>query len=91
MNAKRKGNRNEHRSILLLESAGYRVPAPPHHWVSSMSALDPPTLSWCSARPAIGQARSKWEPILNFQCPPLCKKIIHRWPDRARLPDVRTI
>jgi hypothetical protein len=31
------------------------------------------------------------EAIRNFQCPPLCKKLVHRWRERARLPDVRTV
>ena len=31
------------------------------------------------------------ETIRNFQCPPLCKKIIHRWRDQQRRPDVRTV
>lgn len=31
------------------------------------------------------------ETIRNFPAPPLCKKLIHRWRDRQRTPDVRII
>jgi len=31
------------------------------------------------------------EAIRNFPCPFICKKLIHRWRDRIRLPDVRVV
>jgi hypothetical protein len=31
------------------------------------------------------------EAIRNFPCAPSCKKLIHRWKDRKRLPDVRVV
>jgi len=31
------------------------------------------------------------EQIKLFPCPPNCRKLIHRWRDRVRLPDVKTL
>jgi Holliday junction resolvase len=31
------------------------------------------------------------ETIRNFVCPPFCKKVIHRWRDGHRQPDVKVV
>jgi hypothetical protein len=31
------------------------------------------------------------ESLKNFACPPGCKKLVHRWRDRVRMPDVRVV
>lgn len=92
MNTKAKGNRAEHRSMLLLESAGYACTRA----AASLGVFDivgvSPTdvvLVQCKTRDWPGSV--EMEAIRNFQCPPLCKKIIHRYRDRVRLPDVRTV
>ena len=91
MNAKRKGNRAEHRSIALLESAGYACTRA----AASLGVFDIVGVSATDV--VLVQVKSRdfpgsveMEVIKNFQCPPLCKKIVHRR-DRAPLPDVRTV
>jgi hypothetical protein len=31
------------------------------------------------------------EILRNFRCPPNCRRLIHRWRDRQRVPDVREL
>ena len=92
MNAKRKGSRNEHRSMQLLEAAGYNCARA----AASLGAFDIVGVSLTDV--VLVQCKSRdWpravemEMIRKFQCPSQCKKIIHRWRDRARLPDIRTV
>ena len=90
MNAKRKGTHNEHRSILLLESAGYACTrAAASLGVFDIVGIGPTdvVLVQCKTRDWPGSV--EMEAIRNFQCPPLCKKIIHRWRDQRRQPDIR--
>lgn len=92
MNAKKKGTRNEHRSRRLLETAGYRVTRA----AGSLGCWD---LIGISATDCVlVQVKSNdWpgtaerEQLHDFPAPPLCKKLLHRWRDRQRLPDVREL
>lgn len=92
MNAKRKGTRNEHRSIALLESAGYQCTRA----AASLGAWD--IVGIGSTDVVVVQVKSRdWpgsvemETLKNFACPPNCKKLVHRWRDRQRLPDVKEL
>ena len=31
------------------------------------------------------------EDLRNFRCPPNCRKLLHRWRDRQRQPDVKEV
>jgi Holliday junction resolvase len=92
MNAKAKGTRNEHRSMALLEAAGYSVTRA----AASLGAWD--IIGIGSADVVLVQVKSRdWpsveemESLRAFRCPPNCKRLIHRWRDRQRLPDVREL
>ena len=39
----------------------------------------------------LAQGSVEIEAIRSFQCPPSCKKLVHRWRDTAQQPDVRTV
>ena len=92
MNCKRKGNRNEHKSIKLLEAAGYACTRA----AASLGTFD---IVAISARDIILlQVKTRdWpgsvemESIRLFKAPANCRKVIHRWRDRASLPDTREI
>jgi len=62
MKTKRKGNRNEHRTMALLEAAPATIaPAPVAVSACSMSwALEAVTLSWCKSRRGTGPVQLKW-------------------------------
>ena len=92
MNAKGKGTRNEHRSIRLLESAGYsctRAAASLGAWdviaigSQDMILLQVKTRDWPGS--------VEMETMKNFRCPPNCRRLIHRWRDRQRLPDTKEL
>ena len=92
MNAKGKGTRNEHRSIRLLESAGYqctRAAASLGAWdIVGIGSTDV-VLVQVKTRDWPGSA--EMETLTGFPCPPNCKRIVHRWRDRQKLPDVREL
>jgi len=92
MNTKRKGTRNEHRSIALLEAAGYRCTRA----AASLGAWD---LIGISATDVIlvQVKTNRWpgsiemEAMREFPAPPNARKLIHVWRDRQRSPDTREI
>lgn len=92
MNTKKKGSRNEHRSRLLLEAAGYAVTRA----AASLGAWDLVGVS--SADVVLVQVKTRdWpcaaemEALTSFPAPPNARKLVHRWRDRQRQPDVREL
>lgn len=92
MNAKRKGTRNEHRSIALLEASGYRCTRA----AASLGAWD--IIGIGSADVVLLQVKTRdWpgsvemETLREFPTPPNARKLVHRWRDRQRLPDVKEL
>lgn len=92
MNAKRKGNKNEHRSMDLLEAAGYACTRA----AASLGAWD--VIGIGTTDTVLVQVKSnEWprteemETLQAFRCPSNCRRLVHRWRDRQRLPDVREI
>jgi len=92
MNAKRKGTCNEHRSMALLEAAGYSCTRA----AASLGAWD--IIGIGSADVVLVQVKTRdWpgademETLTGFRCPANCRRLVHRWRDRQRLPDVREV
>ena len=91
-NAKRKGNRNEHRSIALLEAARYACTrAAASLGIFDIVGIGPRDIVLVQVKSNDWPGSVEMESIRNFVCPPICKKLIHRWVDRRRLPDVRVV
>lgn len=92
MNAKRKGTRNEHRSKALFEAAGYavcRAAASLGVWdLIGVSATDVVLVQVKSNRPP---APAERETLAAFPCPANCKRVVHVWKDRARVPVVTVL
>jgi len=92
MNAKRKGTRNEHRSIRVLEASGYactRAAASLGEWdVIGISPTDV-VLVQCKTRDWPGSA--EMERLRLFPAPAGVRKLVHRWRHRQRTPDVKVI
>jgi len=92
VNAKGKGTRNEHRSKRILETAGYavcRAAASLGVWdLIGVSATDF-VLVQVKTRDWPGTV--EMETLQLFQAPSNCRKLVHRWRDRQRQPDVRTL
>lgn len=88
-NAKAKGARNERRSIAVLEAAGYRCTRA----AASLGAWD--IIGIGATDIALVQVKTRdWpgfeerEILAEFPAPANCRKLVHRWRDRQRLPDV---
>ena len=86
MNAKAKGTRNEHRSMKLLEAAGYRC-------TRSAASLGEWDIIGVGSRDVVlVQVKTRdWpgsvemETLREFTAPPMARKLVHRWRDRQRL------
>lgn len=92
MNTAAKGRRNEQKTMDLLESLGFEVTSSR----ASKGVFDVWAVS--STEVVLVQVKSnEWprsiemEQIQSHPCPPNGRKLIHRWRDRARLPDVREV
>ncbi|MBI3425030.1 MAG: hypothetical protein HY011_19005 [Acidobacteria bacterium] len=92
MNAKAKGNRNEYKTIRMLEAAGYQCTRA----AASLGAFD--VIAVGPADVLLVQVKSNAWPravelaaLAAFPCPPNCRKEIHRWRDRQPQPDVQII
>ncbi len=92
MNAKAKGTRNEHRSMVILEAAGYACTRA----AASLGVFD--IVGVGSTDVVLVQVKTRdypgaeeMEALRGFRCPPNCRKLVHRWRDRQRLPDVREV
>jgi len=90
INGKRKGTRNEHRSARLLERAGYAVTRA----AGSLGAWDLIGVSstdvvLCQVKTRDWPGAAEMETLTDFPAPANCRKLVHRWRDRERLPDVR--
>ncbi len=92
VNTALKGRRNEHKSIRLLEAAGYHCVRS----AASKGAWD--IVGLCSTDVVLVQVKTNgWpgtlevEEMKNCPAPPNCKKLIHRWDDRARQPRVKEV
>jgi hypothetical protein len=90
MNTKGKGTRNEHRSMLLLEAAGYRCTRA----AASLGTWD--ILSIGSTDVMLVQVKTRdWpgsaemETLRLFPCLGNVRKLVHRWRDWQRMPDIQ--
>ena len=92
MSAKAKGTRNEHRSIALLEAAGYRCTRSAGslgEWdIIGIGSTD---VVLCQVKTRDWPGTAEMEALKLFPAPANCRKLVHRWRDRQRLPDVREI
>lgn len=92
MNTKAKGNRNEHRSIAILEAAGYqccRSAASLGVWdIIGIGSID---IVLCQVKTRDWPGSAEMETLTLFQAPPNVRKLVHRWRDRQRIPDVREL
>jgi hypothetical protein len=92
MNCKAKGTKNEHRSIAILEAAGYqccRSAASLGAWdIVGIGSIDI-VLVQVKTRDWPGSV--EMETMRLFQAPSNARKILHRWRPYQKLPDVREI
>jgi len=91
-NRKAKGTRREHASIRLLEAAGYQCTRA----AGSLGAWDiigigPTDVVLVQVKSRDWPGAAEWETLGEFVCPPFTRKVVHRWRDGEKLPDVRLL
>jgi len=92
MNAKAKGTRNEHRSRRLLEAAGYNVcRAAASLGVWDLIGVGSTDVVLVQVKTRDWPGSAEMETLRSFRCPSNCRRIVHRWRDRQRLPDTREL
>lgn len=92
MNTKRKGNRNEHRSMQLLEAAGYACTrAAASLGVFDIIGVGSTDVVLVQVKTRDWPGREETETIKAFICPPNARKLVHRWRARQRTPDVKEV
>lgn len=92
MNSKRKGNRNEYRTMRMLEALGYaccRSAASLGVW--DIIAIGPTDIVLVQVKSNAWPGSVEMEQLTLFKAPPNCRKLVHRWRDRQRTPDVREV
>ena len=90
--SKRKGTRNEHRSIALLEASGYHCTRS----AGSLGAWDIVGIGVTDT--VLVQCKTnRWPSPVEmaamklFPAPANCRKLVHRWDDRKALPLVKEL
>lgn len=92
MNTKAKGNRNEHRSMAFYELQGYetmRSAASLSKW--DFHAWTKHDSIYCQVKTRDWPGTNESEILKEAIVPPGARKIIHRWRDRQRLPDIKEV
>ena len=91
-NAKRKGARNERRSIRLLEASGYCVTrAAESLGTFNLVGISAADIVLVQCKSNAWPCTEEVEQIAMFKAPSNCRKLIHRWRDHQRLPDVKEV
>ena len=92
MNTKRKGSRNERRSMALLEAAGYScTKSGASLGCFDIIAIGSTDIICCQVKSNRPAPAHEMETMKNFVCPPNCRKLLHIWMDRQRQPVVKEI
>lgn len=92
MNTKAKGSRNEHRSIRLLEASGYvctRAGGSLGVW--DIIGIGSNDIMLVQVKTRDWPLSAEMETLREFKAPQNCKKLIHRWRNMQRLPDVKEL
>jgi Holliday junction resolvase len=95
-NTKQKGNRNEHRTMRLLEEQGYRCSrsaASLGCWdvVGIGSKTTPFHAVLVQVKSNCWPRRKEMAELTAFEVPDGIVKLVHRWKDRKRAPDEKVI
>lgn len=91
-NAKAKGSKNERRSIAILEAAGYQcMKAGGSLGVWDICGIGSQDFVLVQVKSRDYPGTVEMEILKEFRVPPNCRKLVHRWLDYKKLPDVREL
>jgi Holliday junction resolvase len=89
---KRKGARNERKSMRIFESTGYVcMKAGGSLGVFDFIGIGAKDIILCQVKSNVWPGPVEMELIKNFIAPDNARKLVHRWRDYQRLPDVREL
>src|SRR5262249_44826016 len=92
MNCKRKGTKNEHRSIAVLEAEGYCCTrAAASLGVFDIIAIGTDDIILCQVKSNEWPRSVEMTAISAFLAPANCRRIIHRWRDGQSEPDIKEV
>lgn len=92
MNTAAKGRRNEQKTMDMLISLGYQVTsARASKGVFDVWACSSSEILLIQVKSNEWPGSVEMEQIQMFTAPPNARKLVHRWRDRANLPDVREV
>lgn len=92
MSAKSKGTRNEHRTMRILEAAGYRCTrsaASLGEW--DVVGIGQNDVVLCQVKTRDWPGSQEMAVLREFVVPPNVRKLVHRWVDGRSVPDVREL
>jgi len=89
MNTARKGSSNEQRSKRWLEAAGYvATRAAASKGPFDLIGLRGDSVALCQVKSSRWPSPAERAALAAVEVPAVCRKIVHRWRDRQREPDV---
>lgn len=92
MSKKAKGGKNERKTMALLKKAGYECTKSGGSFgVWDVIGIGSTDFVVCQVKSNDWPGSAEMETLKNFRCPSNCKKLVHRWKDYARQPDVREL
>jgi hypothetical protein len=92
VNSKAKGSRRERQTIRLLEASGYAcIKAGASLGVFDVIGISRTDFIAVQVKSNRWPSEAETESIRLFPVPTNCRKLIHRWRDRQRTPDVREL
>jgi Holliday junction resolvase len=92
MNCKAKGSRRERQTIELLHAQGYAcTKSGGSLGVFDVIAVGPADILLIQCKSNRWPSSAEMIAIASFAAPSSCRRIVHRWRDRATAPDVREI
>ena len=91
-NARLKGNRNEHRSMAVLEAAGYYcIRSSLSAGIFDVVGIGKTDIVLIQVKTRDWPSSADVEAIRAFPAPPNARKLLHRYRDRVALPDVKEV
>jgi Holliday junction resolvase len=92
MNARQKGTRNEHRSMAVLEAAGYYcIRSSLSAGVFDIVGISANDVVLVQVKTRDWPCSTELEAIQAFVAPPNTRKLLHRYCYRRALPDVKEV
>ncbi len=92
MNTADKGRKREHRTIALLEAAGYYCTrSAASKGMFDIIGIGSTDVVLIKVKSRDWPSATELEQFKLFPSPPNCRKLIHRWRDGVRTPDVKEL